>query len=97
MKTLKPLISQAVPDTIINEKHFSVPELVALWGYSDDTIIRHFKNEDGVIAVGTEETMHGRGKKTLRIPESVAIRVHQSLRVKPPTKIPHKSRTKGAL
>lgn len=54
------------------EKHYSVKDLVALWRFSRDTIIREMRNEEGVIAVGTK-------KRRLSIPESVAIRVHERL------------------
>src|ERR1051325_7889808 len=59
------------------EKHFRVRELAALWGFSDNTIIRLFSTEAGVIRL---ETGTGRRKyTTLSIPESVALRVHERL------------------
>ena len=54
------------------EKHYRVKDLVALWGFSRDTIIREVKNEAGVIAIGNK-------KRRLSIPESVAVRVHERL------------------
>src|SRR5437764_12238931 len=59
------------------EKHYRVRELAALWGFSDNTIIRIFTSEPGVIRLES-----GAGKRkytTLSIPEGVALRVHERL------------------
>src|SRR4249919_1635872 len=54
------------------EKHYRVRELATLWGFSDNTIIRIFASEPGVIRL---ESGVGRRKyTTLSIPESVALR-----------------------
>ena len=59
------------------EKHYRVRELGELWGFSDNTIIRLFGSEPGVIRL---ESGAGRRKyTTLSIPESVALRVHDRL------------------
>ena len=59
------------------QKHYRVRELASLWGFSDNTIIRLFSTEPGVIRL---ESGAGRRKyTTLSIPESVALRVHQRL------------------
>jgi len=59
------------------EKHYRVRELASLWGFSDNTIIRLFSTETGVIRL---ESGTGRRKYiTLSIPESVALRVHERL------------------
>jgi hypothetical protein len=59
------------------EKHYRVKELAALWSLSDNTIIRLFTAEPGVIRL---ESDAGRRKyTTLSIPESVALRVHDRL------------------
>ena len=59
------------------EKHYRVRELAALWGFSDNTIIRLFTAEPGVIRL---ESGVGRRKyTTLSIPESVALHVHERL------------------
>jgi hypothetical protein len=59
------------------EKHYRVGELAALWGFSDNTIIRMFASEPGVVRL---ESGGGRRKyTTLSIPESVALRVHERL------------------
>ena len=59
------------------EKHYRVRELAALWGFSDNTIIRMFATEPGVVRL---ESGAGRRKyTTLSIPESAALRVHERL------------------
>jgi len=63
------------------EKHYRVRELATLWGFSDNTIIRIFANEPGVIRLSSDV---GRRKYiTLSIPESVALRVHERLGCEP--------------
>ena len=60
------------------ERHFSPAVLAELWGYSVDTIQRWFEDERGVVKSGEPG---GRGKRrriTLRIPESVALRVYEA-------------------
>jgi len=58
--------------------HYRVPQLAELWGFSDRTIIKLFENEPGVIRLGTEGR-NRRAYRTLSVPESVALRVHQRL------------------
>jgi transcriptional regulator GlxA family with amidase domain len=68
------------------EKHFSPKELAETWGLSDTKIRRMFQNEPGVLLVGAPSRRLGKKLKrsyfTMRIPESVAIRVHERLRKK---------------
>lgn len=59
------------------ERHYSVNEIAALWNLAYNTIKAMFKNEPGVFAIGSEETRYGRPRITLRIPESVMLRVHK--------------------
>ena len=72
---------QALADGLSTEKHYSVAELAKLWQLSERTIRRMFENEPGVLCWGTVETRFKRQYKTLRIPESVVLRVHRQLRV----------------
>lgn len=59
------------------EKHYRVKDLASLWGFSDNTIIKLFSSEPGVICL---ESFTGKRKyTTLSIPESVASRVHERL------------------
>lgn len=60
------------------ERHFSVEQLVTLWGMSEDFIRRRFRNEPGVVVFANPQ----KGKRvyrTLRIPESVAMRVYREM------------------
>jgi hypothetical protein len=62
------------------EKHYSVLELAALWNLSENTIRRIFENEPGVLKWGSKEGRFKRRYTTLRIPETVVLRVHRRLR-----------------
>jgi hypothetical protein len=48
-----------------------------MWGLSEKTVRRMFEEEDGVLQWGNPETRRKRGYITLRIPESVLLRVHR--------------------
>lgn len=61
------------------EQHYTPAELAARWGFSDDFVRDLFRNEEGVIVIERPARMHKRGYVTLRIPESVAERVHARL------------------
>ncbi len=66
-------------DEISLEKHYSIQDLVQLWSLSAQTIRRLFQDEPEVVAIGS--TGHRKRRYvTLRIPESVAQRVHRRLR-----------------
>ncbi len=65
---------------LANEKHYSIIEISKLWALSQKTVRKIFENEPGVIQWGTEETRHKRGYRTLRVPETVLLRVHRKLR-----------------
>ena len=65
------------------EQHFTVQQLAEAWGLSDTFIRQTFENEPGVMKVGRPTMRLGRKLKrayfTLRIPESVAAKVHRRL------------------
>ena len=61
------------------ERHYSVDELAELWGLSGDSVRRLFLNEPGVV-VFFKYRPGRRTYRTLRIPESVAQRVHRQMR-----------------
>jgi len=62
--------------TLMNSIQFTPQELATLWNVSDRTIKRVFKNEPDVI-------FHGAGsRRTMRIPERVAIRVYKRIKGK---------------
>jgi hypothetical protein len=58
-------------------KHYRVKELADLWGFCDNTIIKLFADEPGVLRL--ERLTAKRSYVTLSIPESVALRVHERL------------------
>ena len=66
---------------LANEKHYSVVEVAKLWALSERTIRRMFENEPGVLCWGSSERRFKRVYKTLRIPETVMLRVHRRLRI----------------
>ena len=68
------------PADLANEKHYSVIEISKLWALSQKTVRRIFEREPGVIQWGSEESRHKRGYRTLRVPETVLLRVHRKLR-----------------
>jgi hypothetical protein len=68
------------PVDLANEKHYSVMEIAKLWALSEKTVRRIFEREPGVIQWSREETVHKRGYRTLRVPETVLHRVHRRLR-----------------
>ena len=62
------------------EKHFTVTEVASLWQLSEDTIRKIFRDQPGVLKIGSEETRRKRGYIVLRIPETVLQKVHAELR-----------------
>lgn len=66
------------PQETTFERHYSVDDLASLWGVSDDFVRRLFLREPGVVVF----FRHRPGRRTyrvLRIPESVARRVHSQM------------------
>lgn len=68
----------SLPSDVALERHYTVLELASIWNVSHMTIRRMFESEPGVLVFGSEEQRYGRKRTTMRIPESVAIRVHRS-------------------
>jgi len=64
------------------ERHFTVNQVAELWGLSDNTVRRVFRDEPGVLRTQIP-TLRARKRQnvTLRIPESVVHRVHSRLSV----------------
>ena len=72
----KPVQSVSV-DSIALERHYSVLQIAEMWSLSEKTVRRMFEDEEGVLQWGSQETRRKRGYVTLRIPESVMLRVHR--------------------
>jgi hypothetical protein len=64
---------------IMREQHYAPADLAKMWGVSVQTIRELFKDEEGVLKIGSDGTRSRRAYKTLRIPHSIAERVHTRL------------------
>jgi hypothetical protein len=66
------------PIGIVGERHYSPEQLGETWNLSADTVRRLFEHEPGVLVIERKRS-RARRYRTLRIPESVAQRVHRRL------------------
>lgn len=67
---------------MVTEQHYTITELSERWGLSTVTVARIFRNEPGVLKLQQPSlirTRKRRARVTLRVPASVAERVHASL------------------
>jgi hypothetical protein len=64
------------------ERHYTVFELAEIWNVSYNTAKKLVENEPDILRFGADETRYGRKRVSLRVPESVMIRVHQRTRPK---------------
>ncbi len=66
------------------EEHFTVKELAAAWKLSQDTVLRMVRDEPGVLKINERSgrllarKMKRPPRVSLRIPASVARRIHDS-------------------
>jgi hypothetical protein len=67
---------------IVDERHFSPSDLAKAWGVSAETIRLTFREEPGVLRL-RQPTKGKRPYVLLRIPHSVAERVHRRLSAVP--------------
>ncbi len=66
------------PNGEFAERHYSVAEIAELWKLSVDTVRKLFANEPGLMVIGNGDPRPGtRRYRTLRIPESVVLRVYR--------------------
>ena len=80
------LQSGTMPDDPIPkalDRHYTVAQVAEMWGLSDDKVRQVFRAEPGVLQAKVP-TIRARKRQnvTLRIPESVLIRVHARMAVK---------------
>jgi hypothetical protein len=61
------------------ERHYSIEELAKMWNMSDDFLRRLFLREAGVIVFHNQRPGR-RVYRTVRVPQSVALRVHRRMR-----------------
>jgi hypothetical protein len=64
------------------EKHYSVAEIAELWAVNYKTVRKIFEAEKGILSWGRPERGAKRGYVSMRIPQSVMIRVHERLRMR---------------
>lgn len=62
------------------ERHYTVQEISEIWHLDEKMVRRIFGNEPGVVSIGSDEGRFRRTYRTLRIPESVLLRVHRRMR-----------------
>ena len=75
-------VLQMPSQAVSMEPHFSVAHVAERWGLSADTVRRLFEREQGVLVIEPPRGRFSRRRyRTLRIPESVAERVHHRLSV----------------
>jgi len=60
------------------ERHYTVDELAEIWGMSDDFVRRLFRDEPGVV-IFVKYRPGRRTYRILRVPQSVAERVHKRM------------------
>jgi hypothetical protein len=75
---VKPLEMPNMGEAVHAVLHYSPADLAELWGLSANTIRRLFEREPGVLQIANPRKGR-RSYTTLRIPESVAERVHRKL------------------
>jgi hypothetical protein len=64
------------------EKHYSITEVMQLWGWSRTKVLEVFRDEPGVLQSHLRRHRSPKSQKvTLAIPASVLRRVHARLRV----------------
>ncbi len=61
------------------EQHYTVQEIAEKWHLSEKVVRGIFRDEPGVIKIDREERRCKRGYCSLRVPESVVLRVHGRL------------------
>lgn len=66
---------------MMTEKHFSLQELADKWNLSYDFVLEHFRDEPGVLVTTGPYKGRRRRRGTIRIPESVALRVYSRMMV----------------
>jgi hypothetical protein len=71
-----------VSGAVMFEQFLTVPQVAAILAVSDDTVLRQFAGMDGVVDLGSPETMHKRRKRVLRIPQRTLQRFIAERQVK---------------
>jgi hypothetical protein len=75
-------MAETLPLVSFAEMHYTPKMLAMLWSLHGKTIRDLFKSEPGVIVLGNKKTTrYQKAYTTLRIPASVAARVHRRLQL----------------
>jgi len=62
------------------ERHLTVEELASRWSLSEEFVRKLFLDEPGVVVFWRQRQRPGRRVyRTMRIPESIAVRVHRRM------------------
>jgi hypothetical protein len=61
------------------ERHFTVPELAEMWGFSEDFINAKFRDEPGVLTTQKRGRTGRRTYGVIRVPQSIAERVYSAM------------------
>jgi hypothetical protein len=69
-------IGESYTNSFAKEKHWTPIEVAQQWGVSSDLIRSLFRDEPGVLKFDRPSTRAKRSYATLRIPDSVLVRVH---------------------
>ena len=69
-------IGPTYTNSFAEEKHWTPIEVAKQWGVSSDLIRSIFRNEPGVLKFDRPGSRVKRSYATLRIPDSVLVRVH---------------------
>jgi predicted methyltransferase MtxX (methanogen marker protein 4) len=82
LETKKDETREVLPSHAV--RHYTVKELAKIWNLSDETIVKLFESEPGVIVISERRkgSISRRRYRTLRIPEFVVERVHRRLSVR---------------
>ena len=73
-----------IPEAAL-ERHYSVSQIAELWGWSETKVREVFRDEPGVLQSQLRTLLRRRSGKrqniSLRVPESVLLRVHARMSV----------------
>jgi hypothetical protein len=69
-------VGRTYTNSFAKEKHWTPIEVAQQWGVSSDLIRSLFRDEPGVLKFDRPGTRAKRSYATLRIPDSVLVRVH---------------------
>jgi len=67
------------PKHVFEERHYTPAEVAAMWNLRTDSVRRIFGDEVGVVVLTNKNRQDKRAYRSLRIPQSVAARVHRKL------------------